>query len=184
MPKVVLVRHGQTHYNRLGLIQGRVDTELNSKGIAQAEALAVRLKDESIDAVYSSPLRRAMQTAQIIVKDRDLAIKTDERLVEVDQGEWTHKKGEELYRDLERYREWVADPTSTHPPGGEDVFRIERRARSFLKEAKGENILVVSHGGLIAVMHTVISGEPLINAWKYLPANGQVFRLAYERSFM
>ncbi len=180
MPKMVLVRHGQTHYNRLGLIQGRTDTELDSEGLAQAEALAVRLKKKPFDVVYSSPLRRTLQTARIIVKGRGLDIITDDRLLEVDQGEWTHKKGGELYRNLKRYRDWVADPTSTHPPGGEDVFKIERRARSFLKNAEGEHILVVSHGGLIAVMNAVIVGENVKNSWKYLPANGQVIALTYN----
>ena len=177
MQEFVLVRHGQTLQNRLGLIQGRIDTDLNEEGEAQARRLKEDLRDEHFDAVYASPLIRALRTAQIIVEDRNLPIITDARLMEIDQGDWTLKKGRELFKTLERYRSWVADPTVAYPPGGETIHDVAQRAKSFIEDAQVGNILVVAHGGLIAVIHSILEPRPLSRAWEFLPRNGQIMRL-------
>ena len=178
MPKLVLVRHGQTVHNRLGLIQGRTDTELSPEGEAQARKLAVELREEPFDRVYSSPLKRAFRTAEIIVQGRDIAITTDDRLVEIDQGDWTSQKGTQLFMTSEHYKEWVRNPTAAGPPNGETIYDVLKRVNSFFGDVKGDNILLVAHGGVIAVMRTVLESHPLAKAWELLPRNGQAITLS------
>ena len=184
MPKLVLVRHGQTVHNRLGLIQGRTDTELSPEGEAQARKLAVELREEPFDRVYSSPLKRAFRTAEIIVQGRDIAITTDDRLVEIDQGDWTSQNGRELFMTSEQYKKWVIDPTKTGPPNGETIHEVLKRANSFFGDIKGDNILLVAHGGVIAVMRTVLESHPLDKAWELLMGNGQAIVLTISNTII
>jgi len=176
MPTVVIVRHGQTVQNRLGLIQGRTDTDISPEGSAQAERLAIELRETDFDTVYSSPLRRALQTAQIIVEGRNLPINIDPRLTEIDQGDWTLKKGSELYKSLERYKTWATDPTKAHPPNGESIDDVSNRVKSFLENIQGENILVVAHAGVLAVLRTALESRPIEKAWDLLPRNGTAIK--------
>ena len=83
---IYLVRHGETHWNHLGKIQGQSDISLNEAGIRMAQAAAERLKDVSFDRVFSSPLLRARQTAEILADGRGVAVETDERLKEMSFG--------------------------------------------------------------------------------------------------
>lgn len=177
MQKVVLVRHGQTVHNRLGLIQGRTDTPLNEEGEAQARRLAVELAGVDFDTVYSSPLQRALCTARLTMKGRSIPITTDDRLVEIDQGDWTLKNTRELFNAEQRYRTWVANPTLAGPPNGETIFDVAKRAKSFAEDMQGNSILVVAHGGLIAILRAVIESKPLEKAWELLTRNGEVVNL-------
>jgi len=179
MRKLVLVRHGQTLHNRLGLIQGRTDTELTIEGEAQALKLAVELQEEPFDRVYSSPLLRALRTAQLIVQNRNVPIVTDDRLVEIDQGDWTGQKAAQLFQTSEHYKKWVNDPTVAGPPNGETIFDVLNRAESFLSDVEGDNVLVVAHGGIIAVMRTVLESRPPARAWELLTRNGQAITLSF-----
>lgn len=86
--EVLLTRHGQTEWNVLGKVQGRADIELNEKGIQQAEETGEALKNEEIDLIICSPLKRAKQTAEIICKDRNIPIIYDEDVIERDFGEF------------------------------------------------------------------------------------------------
>jgi len=173
MQRMVLVRHGQTTQNRLGLIQGTTDTDLNSKGEKQAERLALELRDFEFDRIYSSPLIRARRTAEIIAGERDLPITQDPRLAEIDQGDWTLKVAAQLFDNSDRYREWATDPTRACPPNGETIFDVAERAKSFLDDAGGQCALVVAHAGVIAVLLSVLGSRPLEKAWELLPKNAQ-----------
>ncbi len=182
MPKVVLVRHGQTLQNRLGLIQGRADTDLSDEGVAQARRLAIEFGDVEFDRVYSSPMLRALRTTQIIVDGRELPIITDDRLVEIDQGDWTLKKGSELYKSNDRYKTWATNPIQAYPPNGETIHDVAGRAKAFLEDVKGYNILTVAHAGVIAVLRTVLESRPLEKTWELLPRNGQAIILPVAES--
>lgn len=86
--EILLTRHGQTEWNVLGKVQGRADIELNEKGIQQAEETGEALKNEKIDLIICSPLKRAKQTADIICKNRKIPIIYDEDVIERDFGEF------------------------------------------------------------------------------------------------
>lgn len=136
------------------------------------------LKDEKFEKVYTSQLRRAQQTAQIIALNWNVPIQIDYRLNEIDQGEWTGKLGRELFKTEERYRQWVANPFEAHPPNGETFMQVVERARSFLNSVEEDKVLVVAHGGLLAVMRALAEEIPLEKAWSLIPKNAQVIRIS------
>lgn len=150
---IYLLRHGETSYNADGnKYCGRTDIPLTEKGIKQAEAARKILENVKISKVYSSPLQRALQTAEIVSKNRDVVI--DDRLIEVDFGNWEGKTREEFIKENSSlWEKWNEDPTHARAGGiGETASEIIERADSFYSELKessnNENILVVAHNGI------------------------------------
>lgn len=148
MLTVAFVRHGLTDWNLEGRMQGHADIPLNAIGRQQAEALAVRLQEESWDAVYSSPLSRARQTAEIIARPLDLQIEADERLLERGHGKI---EGTTLSDRIEKWGENWRDMEL----GIESIEALSCRGTSFFLSLvkqypnADKRIIVVSHGGLI-----------------------------------
>lgn len=148
------MRHGSTDWNHLKRAQGHADIDLNEEGRRQAAETAKQLADHPIEAVYSSDLRRAVDTARPIAETHGLDVRTDARFREIDQGEW-----EGLHTDEIRDR-W---PTLWGPhrhysarPGGESPQQVRARALAALKDVAAEHgdasVVVVSHGGTIRWM--------------------------------
>ena len=86
--KIYLIRHGETPWNTLGRLQGRTDIELNENGIRLAKITGEKLKDVHFDLAIASPLKRAYETAGLVLGDRNIPILTDERIEEISFGEW------------------------------------------------------------------------------------------------
>jgi broad specificity phosphatase PhoE len=144
---IVLVRHGQTDTNRAGRLLGRADPPLNDTGRAQAGALAVALdRAGPARAVVSSPLRRAMQTAEAIAAPWGLEVEVDDRLVEMDYGEWDGRALTDVSAD--DWRRWRDDPDFA-PPGGEGLGAVYARACAcapdLLARATDGDVVAVSH---------------------------------------
>ena len=145
-----MARHGETDWNRESRFQGHADTTLNEAGRAQARQLAERLADDHIAAVYSSPLLRALETAEIVAARLGLAVETVEGLREVDVGSWSGLTRDEVgERFPEGLRRWL---DSDHGwDDGESYEDLGRRVLGALAELAaqhpGERLLVVSHGG-------------------------------------
>lgn len=142
---VYLVRHGETDWNSLFLAQGWHDVPLNAKGIEEAEAAREKMKDVHLDLVFSSPLVRARKTAEIIVEPHHLPIAYDDRLKEMNFGDYEGKD-----RSLpEIMKIWHS--FTLHFPHGESGLEVASRIYSFLDELKEkhgkEDILLVTHGG-------------------------------------
>jgi broad specificity phosphatase PhoE len=181
---VVLTRHGSTPRSdpEQHLGQG-IDVGLSAEGEAAAGALAARLDAVAFDRIVSSPLRRAVQTAEILAAGR--AVETDARLAEMDYGEWEGLTYAEIEaRDLQRRRRWEADPATEHCPGGESGDEVAARVRTLLADAiglagsgapKGEGrILVVAHASLNRILLCVALGIPVRDfRWRFRqdPAN-------------
>jgi len=146
------VRHGETDDNAAARFQGRLDTQLNDRGREQSRALAQRLRGEGLRALYTSPLRRARETARIVGDALGLEAVVDERLSEADTGDWTGLLTSEIVaRAAGEYARWrAADPTF-RLPGGESVAeQSERMAAALADVARGPlPALVVTHGGSI-----------------------------------
>lgn len=139
---IYFVRHGQTDFNLFRIEQGDLNTSLNKKGIQDAEKLAEELKDFKFDYIFSSPLNRAHQTAEILNRFHNLNIIIDERLKEVSRGILQGKP-----KSLKQSLNFHKDP---HKYKGEDKIDIKNRVQSFLNDItkiKDKNILIVSHGG-------------------------------------
>ena len=156
--EVLLVRHGETDDNAAGRFQGRSDTPLNVRGREQSRALARELTAEGVRVLYSSPLRRARETAQIVADALGLPIVDDERLVEVDTGAWTGRLVADVVADdPAAYRRWrAADPTFRFPHG-ESVAEQAARVADALADVSAGPLpaLVVAHGGTIRAVDGV-----------------------------
>lgn len=149
------VRHGQSTYNAEGRVQGQSDVPLSELGRRQGEAVAQWLAGVPVDAIYSSPLRRAMETTEAIARVHRLPIRTDDRLKELNAGVFQDKLRSKLW-DL--YPEQMARWTSGDPdfviPGGESCRQLARRGCEVLEEiaaAGHRHAVVVAHGRLLLV---------------------------------
>jgi alpha-ribazole phosphatase len=164
--RLVLVRHAEPAPEVRGRCYGTLDVELSKRGRAQAAALAATLRDEPIDLVVSSPRLRAVQTAAAL----GLPIEVDERLCELDFGDFEGRTYEELERDEpDVFREWMASPTTVCFPNGESYADLRARATAALADvrAHAERAVVVTHGGVIRAG---------VAAWLELPDHA-LFRL-------
>ncbi len=154
--RIILVRHGQTEWNRLHRFQGRSDLPLNPKGHKQAQALASALKEETITAIYSSPLRRAMETARHIGRFHPSApVIKESGLMEMNLGEF---EGMNAQHWAERYvefrRSWEKNPATLAMPGGESLQEVQHRAIDVLKRVLESHppestLLICSHNFVI-----------------------------------
>lgn len=148
MIRLVLIRHGETDWNIEGRYQGQADPPLNAVGIEQAEELAEALRKVRPEVLYSSPLKRALQTAQIISERLKIPVITDPRLMEINQGEWETRLRSEIEHDYpELFRAWQTKPWEVTPPGGENLHTVKARVYQAIDE-----ILQQDHRGTIGVV--------------------------------
>jgi broad specificity phosphatase PhoE len=169
--EILLARHGETDDNAVGRFQGHRNPPLNERGRAQARALADAMAGEGIVALYASPLRRARETAEIVGAGLGLEPVLDERLMEIDVGEWAGLLHHEIADgDLERWR--AAEP-SFRFPGGESVAEQVERVGAAIGDVRAAGrlpALVVCHGGTIrAALRRRMPGDVV--------ANGSVHRV-------
>jgi len=156
MTRIYLIRHGETDWNRDEICMGQMDVPLNERGRRQALLTAERLASEQIDAVYTSDLSRALETARPIAERHDLIPIARRDLRELDYGCWQGLKSAEIRR---RFPEASAggpqgeDDLSFQPAGGESRTRLyERAVRAFeeiLRHHPDETVIIVTHGGVI-----------------------------------
>lgn len=170
--KIYLTRHGQTQFNLEERMQGHIDVELNAEGIKQAKALADRIKSDSIDHIYSSPLSRAFKTASVINEHHNIPLNVDERLKEMGFGSWEGLFIEEIKETYipQAHAFWKA-PETYVPIDGETFDDVQSRIASFLDELltnhRGETVLIVCHGMLIRNMLSYLKGEDVSTVWKH-----------------
>lgn len=148
--RLILVRHGQTEWNRESRILGHTDIELNEEGRKQVERLALALKEERVAAIYSSPLRRALETAQTIAGFHRLGVKSDDAFKEIDAGELDGLTYEEMgahYGDF--LKQWLKGASSLVMPGGESLEQLQHRAwqgvERMLQDHSQGVVIMVSH---------------------------------------
>jgi broad specificity phosphatase PhoE len=165
--EVLLVRHGETDYNATGRFQGRADTRLNDRGREQSRALACALTHEALRALYSSPLARARETAQIVGAQLGLDPVYDDRLIEADAGEWQGRLCADVIADNPAgFAAWRAAEPAFRFPGGESVAEQAARVAAALADIATGALpaLVVTHGGAIrAVVGVVAPGGAIAN---------------------
>jgi broad specificity phosphatase PhoE len=158
---VLLARHGESDWNRSKRWQGFADRPLTEVGQRQAAELARRLEETELDAVYSSDLQRARETAEIVARAKGLTVETTPDLREVDVGSWsglTRAEAEERYP--EHYARWLQggegwEDGETYDQLGERVVRAIQR---IAKAHEDERVLVVAHGGTIRAIHAAALG--------------------------
>jgi 2,3-bisphosphoglycerate-dependent phosphoglycerate mutase len=162
--RIILVRHGETDWNAIGRIQGQSDTPLNAIGKIQAQRVAHRLAREAVQALYSSDLARAFETATIIGERLGLTVAKSPRLRERQYGAWEGLTSAEIQaRYPTQYDEWRARSTDFAPPAGETRSQLLTRALTALqtiaRQHAGELVVVVTHGGFCYVLINHILGS-------------------------
>ena len=171
--KIYFVRHGETIWNKEKKIQGRSDIPLNEYGKELGMITAQALKDIPFDIVYSSPLIRAKETAEILVKDRNLVIHEDNRLVEMSFGEGEGESLPEIHAHPEmKLHNFIHNPGNYIPPAGGETFEdLYARCKSFIEEViipvekNYHTLLLVGHGALIRGMIHYINNRPSKDFW-------------------
>jgi probable phosphoglycerate mutase len=154
--RLVLVRHGETDWNRRRIVQGHADVPLNENGKTQARAVARRLAGEKLDVLYTSDLSRARETADEIGAACGLAVRPDARLREIDVGAWSGLSRKEIRK---RHPETVAAlERGEDPLRGDGESLVDLRARvvaaydDLAAAHPGETVAVVGHGGSLKVL--------------------------------
>ena len=170
--RIFLVRHGQTVHNVAGITQGWSDSELSDVGRTQVRQLAQRLAQYEPTALYSSPLGRAMSTAEAIREATGLEIITVDDLREMNYGGWEGKSFLDVRReDEEIYRRWIADENCACPAGGESHADVRRRMVRAFGSIDSARPIVVTHGNAIRVGATALLNVPVMTAMQFAQDN-------------
>jgi broad specificity phosphatase PhoE len=170
MAELILVRHGETDWNRDGRYQGHADPPLNEAGREQARELARTLADLEFAAAYSSDLRRAAETARIILSGRDVELIEDPGLREIDVGSWSGLTRADVELRFPGADEHDGETRDEH------LERVRAAVESIAHRHQGQRVLIVSHGGSIRTLrrHALrVESVPAVE-------NCTVYRLALE----
>jgi broad specificity phosphatase PhoE len=162
--RLILIRHGETNWTSRGKFQGATDIGLNEKGRRQCRLLALSLRGQRIDAVYSSDLKRAAETAREIASYHGLPVWTDSDLREMNYGvleELTSVELKEKYPDI--LSEWLNNPEKVRIPDGESIRQVQKRAfraiQKIYKKYYSRTVVVVSHNITIKILLCRFTGR-------------------------
>lgn len=185
--KLYLVRHAQSESNFKGLNAGQTDCQLTEKGIEQAKKAGERLKDESIDVIFVSDLKRTMQTAEeIITYHPDVEVIYEPRIRERHMGIYDGTAYGSMREECKRQN---IDYVDFKPENGESVIELRKRINDFLDwlidQYVDKSVLLVTHGGIIVNMILKILDVPDEEFYKYLPNNTAitVIEIKEDKSF-
>ncbi|NLL37836.1 MAG: histidine phosphatase family protein [Fretibacterium sp.] len=166
--KVILARHGRTEWNDAGLFQGRTDIPLNEKGKDQAKRLARRLASWPVQAVYASPLTRALDTARAVAAPHALEPVVLKGLEEINFGIWEGLSVPYL-AEQGALSDWEKDPLFNAPEDGESWEALSERVGQALETIQKdgfEHVVVVSHGGIMRVIYALLVGLSPHTVWR------------------
>jgi broad specificity phosphatase PhoE len=173
-----IARHGETEWNTHKRLQGQLDSPLTLNGRNQAQQLAQIISQRNIDAIYSSPLQRAVSTAQVCSSLIAKQVKTHPAFLERNFGDWQGK----LFDDLKLARHFKSifhEVTCHAPPNGESGIECKSRMQDGLKliaQTKADNILIISHGDLIRCFLADLTSNVACDAYSQY-GNGSVFKV-------
>lgn len=183
--KLILIRHGESRWNRLNRVQGTKNPRLSDKGIKQAKLLAHQIKKMRFDAVYSSHLSRAYETAKILTNSN---IATLEDLQEIKLGVWEGKTVHQVKKEYkELYGQWYKEPLKVKIPGGETLLEFKDRVVQTFDKIKAQHpnqeVLVVTHGGVITVYLAHLLEMNLNKVWSITLKNTSITILSFYEDF-
>ena len=153
MTEIIIARHGQTEWNVGEVFRGRIDIGLDETGVKQAGLLAGYLSGMEIEAIYSSPLKRALETAEAIAHHHNLEVAIAAGLIDFDFGKWQglqHEEVKEKYK--EAYAEWSTNPHRITMPDGESLGDVRRRVLGVVGEVTARH-----QGTVVLVAHRVVN---------------------------
>ena len=167
--KIYFIRHGETDWNKEGKLQGRVDIPLNEEGRHVAELTCEALKEEHFDIAFTSPLSRAYETAEIILRGRNVPIMKDERIIEVGFGTYEGVKREEWDENIKNF--FLKSEQYVPKGNGETIEAVLEREKEFLQELfanslyQDSTVLISTHGAALSGLLTVIKSNPIAKFW-------------------
>ncbi len=172
MVKLYIVRHAESEWNPIGRYQGLLDPELSERGKLQADLLAKELSHIDVDAVYSSPLKRTLDTAKALLKFKELQINSDRRIIEIDHGVWSGMLVEEVMQKYPKdFEIWIKEPHKVKFPQGESLVDVYQRVKEFLSEIKqkhwNQTVFLFSHTVPIRAMYCALLNVDLSRFWSF-----------------
>lgn len=183
--KIFLVRHGETEWNRLGKFQGCIDTNLSKEGIVQAECVSKKFNG-NFDYIYSSPLKRAFHTAEIICANKEIKPVIVSELREINFGEWEGLTIKEISKNFpsELYR-WRNDELEAPMCGGDlSIKKASMRAKTAIEEIvskhKGDSVIIVAHGGIIKAALVGLFGWNMTMYHKIIIGNTSISEIDFD----
>jgi broad specificity phosphatase PhoE len=181
--KVLLVRHGVTEWHAQGRVLGQRDVPLSEDGVAQIEATAAALAEVRVAEIISSPLQRALQSAEVLGARHGIEVARDPRLTDFQLGRWSGLPRAEIAVSPD-YQRFIASPSSEQIPGGESLEEIRRRSVAAIEQAitdnpSGDGIVVVSHSGVLRVLLAHYLGAPVENFHRIRVNPGSISILAF-----
>jgi broad specificity phosphatase PhoE len=182
MTRLHLIRHGETDWNLEGRWQGQTDVPLNGRGRLQAEQTAVWLAGEELAAVYSSDLKRAVETARLIAQPHGVQVIIDARLRETHLGLWEGMLLSEIEANYQKeFEARRSDPLRMAPPGGENARQVRERVLAAIQDIVAmyphSPVAVISHGYALAVVRSHFLGIPVERMLELVPQNGEIIVL-------
>ena len=172
-----LVRHGETEANVAGLYSGHAPTPLTERGIAQAQTLSTLLRNVPVVNVLCSELERARHTTQLILAEREVPVRNMPELNEMFFGDWEMRHHRDLAReDAENYAVWCNDWQNATPTNGESFQAFSQRVERFIAQLADykacQNLLVVSHQGVLSVLIARLLSMPAAAMWHFRVEQG------------
>ncbi|TMS59432.1 histidine phosphatase family protein [Imbroritus primus] len=182
--RLLVIRHGETAWNRERRWQGHLDIDLNARGAVQAASLGPALAHEPLDAVYASDLQRARKTAEGMSHGRGLPVHLDPALRERAFGAFEGMlHGEVEAADPAGYARWRAHDLDYGPPGGETLADFHRRVldavTAIARRHLGQVVAIVTHGGVLDCLYRAASGAPMHGPRTADLLNAAINRLEY-----
>jgi len=185
MTEIILIRHGETAWNVGEIFRGRIDVELNETGTKQAELLAEHLSKARIEAIYSSPLKRALKTAEIIAGYHKLDVDIAPGLNDFNFGEWqglSHQEVKAKYTQL--YAEWISHPEQVKMPTGESLEDVRKRATGVVNNITARYevpVVLVSHRVVNKVLICALLGLDNSHFWNIKQDTCGMTAFTYEK---
>jgi probable phosphoglycerate mutase len=184
--RMIIIRHGESEWNLISRYQGQCDAALSELGQRQAEALAQRLANEPLDAIYTSPLQRASHTARAIAQFHpEVPLSTDDALMEIHHGEWQGKYASEVEEQFSAgLREWREQPMRSQMPGGESFSNVLKRTLEFQERVyakhQAETIAVSTHDVVIKMLVADVLGMDMNRINRIWISNATISIIEYQ----
>ncbi len=178
------VRHGETELNKSKFYYGKMDVSITQRGIVQAKEVSQILKNINFNKVYVSEMKRTEQTAKFILDNRTCSMIKDSRINERNFGAFEGKSYDKIKEIFpEKWRLWCEDWKNTVPPEGESYVQFYSKVKDFMDDIlklKDDNVLIVTHSGVIRSIYCYILDNNLDFFWKFSSKNADITLIKYE----
>ncbi|QNH54089.1 histidine phosphatase family protein [Selenomonas timonae] len=185
MTEIIIIRHGETEWNKTGRFQGHSDVPLSAEGRTQAAALGKNLIVDHVDAIYASDLTRAMETAAPLAARFGLPVISDPQLRELNFGAWEGRNFNDVNAENPNaMKNFYTDPEQADIPESEPFPEFQRRVagrvREIVAHERGKRVVIVSHGASIRILLADLLSMPIRSIWHLSQLNTAVNKIRFE----